>query len=210
MTKKILLFPIISIFLISFFIVSLFQFAGFSHAQSNDEPINILTKFEMTELSENNDILENVSSIQIPLPSENWNITSLDLNFTDIRLGKEIKPIEELGGENDIKTVSWKDYLGFGVQINITVPTIIFGVFIYGYQLGNPKLPVYVQIQGYDSLNYIPDENILGNTLINITDEGWHLNTFEDEVSLPPDQYYLVINGSELDSPFDKTEYNFI
>ncbi len=207
MTKKYQLYPIISIFLISFFIVSLFQFVGFSHAQYNGEPINISTKFRMTEYTENIDNSTRVSSINIPLPSEGWNITNIELNISDIKLGKEVKTIEDKG--QTISTIDSKGKLGYGVELNITEPTIIFGVYIYGYIIGTPVLPVYVQIQGYNVGTDAPDENILGNALINISSPGWHLQMFEEEVSLSSNKYYLVINGSELTFPEDKATYNW-
>ena len=203
MTKKNQLFPIISIFLISFFIVSLFQFVGFSHAQSNDKTINIPTKFQMTEISENINSTDSISSINIPLPSENWNITNIQLNFSDIKMGKEIRTVEEKG--KSLHTIDAKDKLGYGVEINITEATSIFGVHIYGYLTDNPVTPVYVQIQGYDGGTNAPDENILCNTLINISLlPGWHLHTFEEAISLSIGSYYLVINGSEMSIPLDK------
>lgn len=203
MTKKNQLFPIISIFLISIFIVSLFQFVGFSHAQSNDKTINIPTKFQMTEISENINSTDSISSINIPLPSENWNITNIQLNFSDIKMGKEIRTVEEKG--KSLHTIDAKDKLGYGVEINITEATYIFGVHIYGYLTDNPVTPVYVQIQGYDGGTNAPDENILCNTLINISLlPGWHLHTFEEAISLSIGSYYLVINGSEMSIPLDK------
>jgi len=201
----------IAIFITLIFILGFLQNIHFSSAQSNGESLTLPISFEMMEFSEKTESNERISSIEISLPSETWNITNLELNFSDIRLGKEIKTIEDKGGEQDIKTISWRDYRGFAVQINITVPTIIFGVYLSGYVLGDPKLPLYVQIQGYDIDNDIPDENILGNSYLNILPEDnttWHIQTFDDEVSLSPGQYFLVINGSELDTPFDKTEYN--
>jgi len=207
MTKKNQLFPIISIFLISIFIVSLFQFVGFSHAQGNDEIKILSSNHRMTEFTENIDNSTGVSTINIPLPSVSWNITNIELNISDIKLGKEVKFIEEKG--QSIQIIDPKGKLGYGVELNITEPTIIFGVYIYGYITGTPVLPVYVQIQGYNVGTDAPDENILGNTLINISSPGWHLQMFEEEVSLSSGKYYLVINGSELTFPADKSTYNW-
>ncbi|MBA7544162.1 hypothetical protein ES705_36510 [subsurface metagenome] len=203
MTRNNQLLPIISFLLISFFIISIFQYIDVSHAQSNDETINISTKFQMTEISENINSTDSISSINIPLPSENWNITNIQLNFSDIKMGKEIRTIEEKG--QSIHTIEAKGKLGYGVEINITEPTSIFGVHIYGYLTDTPVMPVYVQIQGYDGGTKAPDENILGNTLINISLlPGWHLHTFEEAISLSIGSYYLVINGSEMSIPLDK------
>jgi hypothetical protein len=168
----------------------------------------ISTKFEMREYADKVDTNESVSSIQIPLPSESWNITDVILNFSDIKLGKEIKTVEEKG--QSIHIVGSKSKLGYGVEIEITEPTIIFGVYIYGYITGTPVQPVYVQIQGYDGGINSPDENILGTTLINMSTPGWHLQTFEEEVSLSTGSYYLVINGSELTFPTDRSSYHWL
>ena len=67
---------------------------------------------------------------------------------------------------------------------------------------------MYVQIQGYNIGTDAPDQNILATTSINISTPGWHLQTFEEEISLTTGSYYLVINGSEL-FPTDKSTYNW-
>ncbi|MFX1324534.1 MAG: hypothetical protein ACFE8N_06235 [Promethearchaeota archaeon] len=190
------------------FLISLFQNIIYTQAQGNGGISPIPTRFNMIEYSEYFDTNESISEIQIPLPSESWNITDITLNFTDIKLGKEVKTVEENG--QSIHIINSKGKLGYGVEIEITEPTIIFGVYIYGYVTGTPVLPVYVQIQGYDGGTNSPDENILGATLINMTTPGWHLQTFEEEVSLSAGSYYLVINGTELTFPADKSSYNWL
>jgi len=200
-------FPIISILLNTIIILSLVQYIDISHAQGIDEPIFLSSKFQMMEYTENIDNSTGVSSINFPLPSETWNITNIELNITDIKLGKEVKSIEENG--QSIEIIDSKGKLGYGVELNITEPTIVFGVYIYGYITGTPAQPVYVQIQGYNLGTDAPDENVLGSTLINISSPGWHLQMFEEEVLLPSGKYYLVINGSELTFPGDKSTYNW-
>ena len=203
---------IIGFTFITLLLLSLIYGANFVNAQNNDETLEINSNFQMLEFADNVNTSNGVSSIDIPLPSASWNITNIEMNFTDIRLGKEIKTVEESG--KSIHTIDSKGKLGYGVEINITEPTILFGVYIKSYiyyeEIFPPVQPVYVQIQGYDVPTKSPDENILGNTLINISRiPDWHQQIFEDEVPLSPGRYYLVINGSELTFPTDKSEYNW-
>ncbi|MFW9873170.1 MAG: hypothetical protein ACFFG0_08725, partial [Candidatus Thorarchaeota archaeon] len=195
---------VISFFLISFVLLSIIQYIDISHAQITDEPIAISSKFRMMEISENFDNIENENSINIPLPSENWNITNLQLNFSGIKLNKQIITVED-NTIDSVKTVWSKGELGYGVEINITEPSILFGVYVYSYRIGTPEQPVYVQIQGYDGSN-IPNGDILGSVSLNSTlEDNWYLQTFEDAISLSPGKYYLVMNGSELTFPTDKS-----
>ncbi|MHA1912772.1 MAG: hypothetical protein ACW986_01395 [Promethearchaeota archaeon] len=201
-------FSIITLVLFSIFLISLFQNIGFTHAQGNGGIPPISSRFEMIEYSENADVNTSISSIGIPLPSETWNVTDLKVNISDIKLGQETVSIEENG--QSIHIIDSKGKLGYGVEINFTEPTTIFGVYIYGYMTGTPVKPVYIQIQGYDGGTNSPNEIILGTTLINISTPGWHLQMFEEEVSLPAGNYYLVINGSEMTWPADQSKYNWL
>lgn len=199
---------IISFFLTTIAFISLFLYTDISYAQGNNETITFSPKFQMTESTERLENQNSVSSINLPLPSESWNITNIQLNISDIKLGKEVKTVEDRG--QSIETIDSKGKLGYGVEINITEPTIIFGAYIYGYVMETPVTPVYAQIQGFDIGSDTPDENILASTVINITSPGWHLQTFEEAVSLIPGSYYLVINGSDMTFSADKfTTYNW-
>ena len=199
---------LIIVLLASFFILVLFQKVIPSYAQSDGETLTVPSKFNLIEFSDYYNSNESISSINIPLPSAFWNITELELNFSDIKLGKEIKVIEN---ESDsFKTIYSKGELGYGVQINITEPTSLFGVYIKGYreETSPPVDPVYVQIRGYDDSSNTPNNVILGSMDINITKfPDWYLHTFENEISLSVGQYYLVVNGSELTFPADKSVY---
>ncbi len=199
---------IIGFAFVTILLVCLIYSTNFANAQNNDEILEIHSNFPMLEFADNINTSNGISSIDIPLPSVSWNITNIEMNFTDIKLGKEIKTIEESG--QSIHRIDSRGKLGYGVEINIIEPTILFGVYIYGYITGTPVQPVYVQIQGYDIPTNSPDENILGNTVINISTPGWHQQIFEYEVSLSPGNYYLVINGSELTFPTDKSDYQWL
>jgi len=200
---------IIGFTFITFLLLSLIYSANFANAQNNGESLDINSNLQMIEYSDNINTTTDLSSIDIPLPSATWNITNMEFNFTDIRLGKEIITIEEEG--DDSKTVGFKGEPGYGVQINITVPTIIFGVHIYGVRSGGvPSIPAYIQIHGYNGAEDIPDDNIYGTTPINMAGiYDWHIQTFENPISLSTGQYYLVMNGTEMNIPPERIAYNW-
>ncbi len=200
---------IIGFTFITLLLLSLIYSANFANAQYNDETLEINSNFQMLEFADNINTSNSISSIDIPLPSASWNITNIEMNFTDIKLGKEIITIEEEG--EDSKTVGYKGDPGYGVQINITVPTEIFGVYIYGVRSGGaPSIPTYIQIHGYNGAEGIPDDNIYGAVPINMTNNfDWYIQTFENPIPLSIGQYYLVMNGTEMNIPIDKTAYDW-
>ena len=200
---------IIGFTFITFLLLSLIYSANFAKAQNNDETLEINSNLQMIEYSDNINTSTDLSSIDIPLPSATWNITNMAFNFTDIKLGKEIITIEEEGDES--KTVGYKGDPGYGVQINITVQTEIFGVYIYGVRSGGaPSIPAYIQIHGYNGAEGIPDDNIYGSVPINMTNIfDWYIQTFETSIPLSIGQYYLVMNGTEMNIPIDKTAYDW-
>ena len=190
---------ILSVFLISSNNVS------FSYAQDDGESHTVYSEFRLLGLGETDGEMLNVSSIVFPLPSENWNLTNIELNFTDIQSKREIKDIEtEIVGGKDL----YKSRRGFGVQINITKPTEIYGVHIYGYESAPiTTTNVSVQINGYDSISNRPNETIYGSTQIGISNETkWYIQNFSFPIFLNPGNYYLVWNGTEM-LPFDNGRY---
>ena len=202
---------------LSILIIGLLQKTIISHAQpqynQNDETLNVSYNFPMLEFSDQIGTNDGISSINITLPSSDWNITDIDLNFTEIKLGKETKTIEEGGSSTSYVKVDQGDQ-GWGVQISITeTPTIIFGVYIYGYmELADDILPteeVFVQIHGYENgVKNIPNGTILRNMSINMgIIPGWYLQEFSQSISLSAGQYYLVINGTNLIN--DETIYHW-
>ena len=78
---KLFIFGFISILVLSFII----NFQS-STAQSNDVILNKSTHLNMIEFADNINTKESNSSITIPIPSSTWNITQVNLNFSDISL----------------------------------------------------------------------------------------------------------------------------
>ena len=200
---------IMSSMILSMFFLILFHNISVSYAQSNGETLSISSNFEMFEYSDKTGIKNDINSIDFTLPSSTWNVTDIELNFTSVKLGSEIKTIENGGGSN-YYTIGWTEELGYGVQINITEQTTIFGVCIYGHRdVIEPKNDVFIQIRGYkEHPDNIPNKTIYGSEKINInTIPNWYIQTFSTPIDLPVGYYYLIINGSNLTE--DDTSYNW-
>jgi len=67
----------------------------YTKAQVEGESLDFPVNFNMEEFTENFDSLDNITSIELVLPSSSWNLTNLQLNFSNIKLQHEIKPIED-------------------------------------------------------------------------------------------------------------------
>ncbi|MFX0003909.1 MAG: hypothetical protein ACFE9C_00525 [Candidatus Hodarchaeota archaeon] len=197
----------IILILLSISIINIIALTQFSYAQGNGHTLNPHSEFSITEFSEYSSYNESISSIDISLPSTSWNITDIEMNFTDIKLGKEIKTIED-SSDGSYKITIGNAIKGWGVQVNITEPTILFGAYIFGYRsIHTPSIPVNFQLTGYDGATNTPNSNLMRSVLLNISSiPYWYLQTFENEISLAPGQYYLNINGSQL-VPAEKTSY---
>ena len=89
---------LISILFLSILFIMMFQNIKVSQAQNGSEPIetiDVFQNFQIDEFSENTATLENVSSIDIDLGSSRWNVSGIELNFTNIKQEYEIKSIED-------------------------------------------------------------------------------------------------------------------
>ncbi|MHA2288119.1 MAG: hypothetical protein ACXABG_04965, partial [Promethearchaeota archaeon] len=161
------------------------------------------TNFTLTEYSQFNGTDQNVNSINITLPSSSWRIQDIELNFTDIKFGKELKVIEDQYSSND-SLVYYQNNAnrnhGLGIQMKLTEPTTIFGVDIYGVKedRANPTI-IDFQIRGYDTFNHKPNSSIYATMNLNMsTTVGWHKQVFPSSILLPVGNYYLAINGSNV------------
>ena len=178
------------------------NFINFSSAQINGESFLIPRKFEMFEYTEISKGNENISSIDIPLPSSTWNITSLELNFTNIKLSREVITIEDTFNNDTYYMDIDKFSHCLAVQINISEPTTLFGVEIFIQNASSVYKEIYVQINNYSSISQKPSNIIPGSQFeINITlISGWHIQNFPSPIDLPIGNYCLVINGTNIDT----------
>ena len=176
-----------------------------ANAQSNGDSLTIPINFSMLEFGEKNGTNENVGSIDIEIPSSPLNLTNIQLNFTDINLGREIKTIEDQPydyGEIFKKNPVSKRF-GLGVQIILAEATIIYGVYMYGYKTSETPELIDVQLRGYDNLNNKPNSTIYRSVNFNISYiSGWYLQNFSNPLSLSAGNYSLVLNGTNIVSAF--------
>jgi len=188
------------------FLFFLNNFINFSNAQINGESPPINLNFEMTEYANIRDNINNISSIEIPLNSSKWDLTNIELNFTNIEFKREIREIEN-NFVLHFKELDKNDKAQ-AIQINITEPTDIFGLQIYGYE-SNPATTtnITIQINGYDNPTNKPNETIYVSVVLNMSSETkWYTQTFPFPIHLNRGYYYLIVNGSEM-APFDAAKY---
>ena len=197
--------------MITLFILTTSYYNGnIVYAQENEVLEIIDLKYPMYEYADKIGQVNNTESIGIALPSDTWNLTKLDLNFTDIKLGEETKEFEVYNTSFTVIERSGNNY-GYGVQINILEPTTIYGTYIYGYKniLANKILKV--QINGYNPATNAPNATIYGTpTDFNITkDPGWFYQNFENPINLSIGKYFLVVDGSNVFTAQDKYYWGF-
>jgi len=203
--KRLVYFVSVLIFL-NLFLTLNFNLGNVS-AQSNDKYLIVDKEYQLTEFSEHSGENINVDAINITMPSSAWNITSLEANFTDIKLGKEVFTVEE--ESTTFKTID-KNHDGYGVQLNITEDILLFGVYIFGYLPITPPTysDVWVQIKGYDNDTNTPNSTQYGDSVfLNISSvPNWYLQEFPSPISLLKGQYYLVLNGTGFQTS-DNSKY---
>ena len=192
--KSVLIFSLV--FLV--FVLGLFQQPKTSYAQlqydNNEKTLTVPLQFLMYEFSEDTESKENITSIDISLPSSAWNLTDIQINFTDIDFNREIRDIET-EETTSYRVIDKSTYSGHAVQINLTENTTIYGVQIYGKAYNPVVDQVKVQIQGYDSTFNIPDGNVLKEVSLNISegDPKWYTQTFLSSINLIKGNYSLVL-----------------
>jgi hypothetical protein len=168
-------------------------------SSSSEFPLEINTNFELTEFSNTNGYFTSTSTVDFELPSSSWRINDIELNFTDVEFGVELKTIE------DSPTGSFsidKFHDAYGVQVVIEDPTIIYGLQIYGNNESTENKSIYVQINGQDNSTFSPNNDIYGTPLLlNMTystTPSWHIQTFPSPLYLTTGTYYLVLDGTSI------------
>ncbi|MFX1426096.1 MAG: hypothetical protein ACFFBE_06555 [Promethearchaeota archaeon] len=180
-------------------------------ASNGTQSLEINTEFEMIEYSISEGTYSDINDIILELPSSTWGIDDIEMNFTDVEFGLEVKTIED--NPTDMVTIAkFDDKYGYSVQIVIDDPTIIYSVLIYGNNESTINLPIYVQIHGYDNVTNSPNSTVFGMPiLLNMSyslTPSWHLQTFSNPINLSKGNYYLVIDGTSIgESP--KAIYNW-
>ncbi len=193
------------ILFVLFFVFNLtiiFIFSNYSSAQTDEFNYSTSHKFDILEFAEGSNSSQNLNTIALDLPSnDRWNLTNLEMNFTDIEFEREIF-IGENNSQNtdddDISKNSAEDALA--IQMKLESKTKIFGAYIYGrVGLIDPGDIMYFQIQGCNSATNTPNGTILVQENLKITNElKWHYQNFSLPKILPEGNYFLVINRSKI------------
>ncbi|MFX0034819.1 MAG: hypothetical protein ACFE9I_04155 [Candidatus Hermodarchaeota archaeon] len=172
---------------------------------NNEEYLDIDIEFEMFEVSVQEGFYNTVNSLDIALPTPTWNIKDLEMNFTNIEFDIETKTIEE-NPTNNVRI--YKKDKGFGVQIDITEPTIIYGVYLYGYEIMTATTTtIRAQINGYDYIWNKPNATKYRSTVLNMSGETkWYYQNFSSPLPLSEGSYYLIVNGTQM-LPQDAADY---
>ena len=89
MKNKVKTFISINLLILSVFIACNNNI-NIGYAQSNGDSLTIPTNFVIHEFSKSTGIFESNNSINIDIQSPTWNITNIELNFTDVKLGREV------------------------------------------------------------------------------------------------------------------------
>ncbi|MBD3213613.1 MAG: hypothetical protein GF311_13475 [Candidatus Lokiarchaeota archaeon] len=170
---------------------------GIQISQNSNQSVNLSHSFEFTEFTEANGSKACYNQIDIELPDEDWNLTDLEMNFTDIKMGKEIKIIEE--NDSDFGVIWYQNViqkkLGLSVQLKITIPTTIFGVYIYGRTYNEPSQDISFGFQEYDDINNKPTGTEIRSKILNISNTwNWYYQDFHSNpITLSVGNYSLVM-----------------
>ena len=196
LTRKItLVLTILSLFLI---------LAPVELAKSNDVNLSLTTplKFQFSENSLTQGFSNDSNDVGVNLPSAGWEIKDIELNFTNIEFEPEINIIEGDSSHDTYQRIYNKNpahnLFGLAVQIVLDTPSILYGVYIYGYNLSHPGTP-QLQIRGFDNVENKPNTDLYLSIDLNYNSTpGWQLQNFNSSIFLDPGNYSLVIDGSSI------------
>ncbi|TFG00643.1 MAG: hypothetical protein EU542_07880 [Promethearchaeota archaeon] len=165
-----------------------------------DNSLNTSSNFEMIEYANITSSQNNTSNIDIEMPSAGWNVTNIQLNFTDIRLKEETVVIASENESSDFWILDYDGNERLAMQIEVTEDIKLFSVQILGFSLGRDLLEdeVSVKITDWDGSNNNPInvDSPYGEIGLNISNiAGWHSQIFPDPIDLGPGDYAIVLDG---------------
>jgi hypothetical protein len=170
-------------------------------AQEHDLVINLNNYFELIQSSNMQGSNSSVNSINVDLPTTEWNITKIELDFTNLTFEQETITIEDTPTAYDrvyYQNVNLNNY-GLATQIRLSHPETIYGVLLYGNKTLTTVQNIQVQIRGYNDTNNTPNSTIfLTQTLNMSTTLSWYMQNFSTPLNLPSGNYFLVLNGTSL------------
>jgi hypothetical protein len=174
--------------------------------KSNEDDLSLITpvRFQFSEDSTTEGFYNNSNYVDVNLPSAGWEVKDIELNFSKIEFEPEIKNIEGDSYHDTYKRVYNKNpahhLFGLAVQMVFNTPTLLYGLYLYGYNLSHPGIP-QLQIRGFDALENKPNADLYLSTDLSFNSTpGWQLQNFSSPIFLYPGNYSLVIDGTSLPS----------
>ena len=176
-----------------------------SYAQNGAETINLPQNFALNETTEIIDTNHNISSINIDLGASRWNISNLELNFSNIIQHRQLRTIESKD-RSSFPIYNYnpaKNNFGISNQFNVTVPTKIYGIYIYGKKDEGMMEDIYIQINGFNIGSHEPTNEVHLKEILDVSiNEGWHYQNFSSSPAyLETGTYSLFLNGSGISYP---------
>ncbi|MDX1797901.1 MAG: hypothetical protein R3255_04570, partial [Candidatus Lokiarchaeia archaeon] len=188
---------IITLVLAIFYLI-LFSNINYSFANPNNNSLRIPLNYSISEFSDKKGSIDNISSIDIELPSSTWQLTQIELNFSNIEYTmRAINTIEDSPTGNNLFLYK-HGLLGLGVQVILNTSTNIYGAYIK-LNVSQPHSMdnISIQILGYNSSINAPNSIIFGGVDLNYTvTEGWNYQKFTSPIALPKGNYFLVMVGT--------------
>ena len=175
-----------------------------SNIQKEESRLINLKAADQLEYNKINGTLSDITQLEIQLPDYTWNITSIQLNFSNIKLHRHIRIINDTISGSGFKNLAYDDSkspkewcVGLGIQFNCTEPTTIYGVYLYGKQTLNPNEFIFIEIREYDDYDHTVSNTKLIVENLNISHKlDWYYQDFSDiPVELGIDEYYLFLDG---------------
>ncbi|MHA1671965.1 MAG: hypothetical protein ACTSV5_15550 [Promethearchaeota archaeon] len=148
---------------------------------------------------------QNVNDFDITLPSSQWIVKSIELNFTDIQFAPKTEIYENK--TNNTAYHLWEQHpiqkiYAITVQINLTASSTIYGAYIYANKSFTTTEIIKVQIRGYNTTFDRPNGTIYASSDFNVSvTSDWYFQDFLTPISLPKGNYFLVLNGSTMIDP---------
>jgi hypothetical protein len=170
-----------------------------SNAQGQEFAVTLPNQYPILEYTDNFGQNVNTKTANIPLPTDQWNITDIELNFTDIKLDHELKVIEDRDYNYRIIDKGASGHPAYAVQMNITETTTIFQAQIFAQRIVPAIATITIQIRGCDDITNKPNSTIYASTVLNISNSlMWYIQNFSSPVRLTKGYYYLVFNGIDM------------
>jgi len=180
-----------------------------SQFEFNKGTLNVSQSFQMLEIAENNGTNQSVSSVNIDLGTQRWNVSELELDISNMTFTNETKIIED--HNTNTESLKHNKRKALAVQIKIPVLTRIYQIKIYAYNDSNnpPQNPIYLQINGYDLSTNKPNSTRYGEQIeLNASsDSDWYIHKYSVPIELPKGNYSLILNGTDFQNQDNDNYY---